>query len=133
MIAIAPGTRAILVRRGNMEIVHPLSDSVFRTLPASALVGFLLPAFWRQQMTAPARATDPIEINDTPMGLRVLGRDAPLMPDLPLSIQTEGLWEIRELPIQAQNDVTARLPVCAFELINLERPSVIFAHAGQRA
>jgi hypothetical protein len=134
VITIPPGTRAMLIRRGNMEIVHPIEDSVYRNLPTAGLVSYLLPAFVRQQVSAPGRASDPLELDDTPVGLRVIGRDSPLIPELPLSMQTEGLWEIRELPVQAQNEATARLPVCAFELIDIERPSLIFlAHAGQPA
>lgn len=133
MIEIPAGTRAMLVRRGNMEVVLPVSADAFMGAPTSLFVSSVLPGMIRQQATSPARASDPIRIDDTPVALRVIGRDSALHPDLPLSIQTEGLWEIRELPVQAQSDVTARLPVCAFELVDVERPSVIFTHAGQPA
>lgn len=133
MIEIPAGTRAMLVRRGNMEAVLPIAASVFTDEAASTVAATAVVSFIRQQQASPGRATDPIRIDDTPVALRVIGRDAVLEPDLPLSMQTEGLWEIRELPVQGQSDVTARLPVCAFEVVDVQRPSVIFAHAGQRS
>lgn len=133
MIEVPAGTRAMLVRRGNMEVVLPIAADTFMGAPTSTIVATVLPGLIERQRENPGRATDPIKIDQTPVALRVIGRDSALHPDLPLSLQTEGLWEIRKLPVQAQSDATARLPVCAFELVDVERPSVIFAHAGQRA
>jgi hypothetical protein len=133
VIEIPPGTRAILVRRGNMEVVLPIEPGVFTDAPAAVIATTVAAAFIRQQIASTGRSTEPIRLDETQLALRVIGRDGALHPDLPLSMQTEGLWEIRELPVQAQSDVTARLPVCAFELIDVERPSVILAHAGQPA
>lgn len=133
MTEVPAGTRAMLVRRGNIEVVLPISSDTFMGAPTSTLVATVLPGIIRRQHENPGRASDPIRIDDTPVALRVIGRDSALYPHLPLSMQTEGLWEIRELPIQGQTDATARVPVCAFELVDVERPSVIFAHAGQRA
>jgi hypothetical protein len=124
------GPRTMLVRRGNMEVVYALDHGVFTGVPVNFLASRFAEAFIQQQRSAPSRASQPIRLDETPLALRVIGRDSPLEPSLPLSMQTEGLWEIRELPVQAQSDATARLPVCAFELIDVERPSVIVAHAG---
>jgi hypothetical protein len=123
VIKIPPGTRAILARRGNMEVVLPIAPGVFTDAPAAVVATTLAASLIRQQLASNGRATEPIRLDETQLALRVIGRDGALDPDLPLSIQTEGLWEIRELPTQAQSDVTARLPVCTFELIDVERPS----------
>lgn len=133
MIEVPAGTRALLIRRGNMEVVLPIAADTFMGAPTSTIVATVLPGLIKQQLESSGRATDPIKIDETPVALRVIGRDAALYPDLPLSMQTEGLWEIRDLPIQGQSDATARLPVCAFELVDAERPSVIVADARQRA
>lgn len=126
-IKIPAGTRAMLVRRGDMEVVLPIAADTFTDRPASAIAQLVATSFLRLQAEAPDRASQPIVLDDTPLALRVVGRDSALEAHLPLSLQTEGLWDIRELPVQAQTDYTARLPVCVFELVDVARPSVILA------
>jgi hypothetical protein len=126
-IDVPAGARVMLVRRGNMETVLPIDRDVFTGHPASSVAQLIAITFVRLQAEAPDRCTEPIRLDDTPLALRVIGRDSALEPHLPLSIQTDGLWEIRELPVTAQSDITARLPVCAFELIDVQRPSILLA------
>lgn len=124
-IDIPAGTRAMLIRRGNMEAVLPIAADTFTDRPVSTVAALVAMAFVRLQAAMPERPSDPIRLDDTPLALRIVGRDAALEPSLPLSMQTEGLWELRDLPVQAQSDLTARLPVCAFELVDVARPNVI--------
>lgn len=124
-IDVPPGTRAILIRRGNMETVLPIAADVYTDQPAWTVAKLAVMAFEQLQASAPDRPSDPIRADETQYALRVIGRDSALEPSLPLSMQTEGLWEIRELPMQAQSDFTARLPVCAFEMVDVARPSIL--------
>jgi hypothetical protein len=124
-IDIPPGARAMLIRRGNMEAVLPIAGDVFTDQPAWTVAKLAVMTFEQLQGSAPDRPSNPIQADGTQYALRVIDRDSALEPSLPLSMQTEGLWEIRELPIQAQGDFTTRLPVCAFELVDIARPSIL--------
>lgn len=118
------GTRVMLVARGNINAVLPIAAAAFTDVPVSGLAQMAAQAIIKLQATEPGRASTPVEINDTPLALKLGDRDKPLEPHLPLSMQTEGRWEFRDVPVQAQSDTTARLPVCWFDLIDAKRETI---------
>lgn len=119
---IPKGSRVMHVKRGNVEVVVPIRRDAFAWLPAHEIAALVVKTVVRLQAQAPDRATEPIRMDDTLIALRVAGRERVLDPNLSLREQTEGRWEYRDLPIQGQADATARLPVCQFELVDVERP-----------
>lgn len=120
-------SRVLHVKRGNQEAVMPVTGAAAAHLPVGELATVIAKEMLRGQMREPGRATDPIRIDDTPMALRVHGRDEALAPDMPLLIQTAGCWTHKELSVQGQTDATTRLPVCEFELVDVERPALVVA------
>lgn len=118
------GARVMHVQRGNLELVMPIRADAFAAIPVHELAMLIAKTMLRQQNAAPGQATAPIPVDDTPLALRVNGRERLLDPDLSLREQTEGRWEWRDLPVQGQTEQTARLPVCEFELVDVDRPRI---------
>jgi hypothetical protein len=117
--------RVLHVHRGEMRIDWPVPEVVLREVPVSALAEAIVTAALRLQLVEPERATEPLPLDDTPLALRVAGRDTALLPHLPLLMQTAGLWTDADLPVQGQSERTARLPVIALQLVNEPRSAVV--------
>lgn len=126
-VKMPKGSRVMHIKRGNLELVFPINLQGFASVPAYELAEAIVPTMLREQLLAPGRADEPIPQDGTQLALRVHGRDEALDPNLSLREQTEGCWAIRELPLQAQGESTARLPVCEFELVNVQRPAIYVA------
>lgn len=118
------------VSRGNLAVVLPVNAMAAASLPArdfaALAAGAMIDACERQ----PGRADKPVLRGERRYALRKRGQDGPMDPDVALLTQTEGHWRIEDLPIQGQGASTARLPVGAFDLIDVDRPTLIL-HAGR--
>lgn len=115
------------VTRGNTACVLPLPAAQATYQPAGELAAGVIVAIQELQRRSPERATEPILHDDTQLALRPRGADEPLNPDRPLLEQTPGHWRLEDVPVEslaAGAPGTRRLPVGAFELIDLERPSI---------
>lgn len=126
-MTLVPGTRLMQVQRGNIGVALPITPAAFERTPVGELAGVVAAWMFGEQQKQAGRADEPIRLDDTPLALRLPDRDKPLNPDLPLGAQTEGRWHYRDVPVQAQTAATARLPVCQFDLIDVERPAIVVA------
>lgn len=109
------------VNRGNLGVVMPITDDTARRMPVGELTGYVTAAILRATIMEPGRTSDPVPADETPVALRLADRDTPLVPRLPLLAQTEGKWTDKDIPVEGQTEATARLPVCEFELIDMQR------------
>lgn len=121
----ADGTVLVMhVERGNMRVVLPVHAIHAISTRVHVLAELVAGAFIEAQRSAPGRADEPVPEDERRIGLKLRGRDELLNPDRPLLPQTEGYWRIEDVPVQAQGEATARLPVGAFVLIDVARDTI---------
>lgn len=116
------------VTRGNIAVDVPLPAGQATFLPASQIAELVVVAVVELQRKDPKRASHPVDERSlTELALRPRGADEPIKPGRPLLEQTPGHWRLEDVPTMGplgRAAGTRRLPVGAFELIDLERPRV---------
>lgn len=116
------------ITRGNVAVTLPIPALEAETIPVGRYAEAAALAVFELQQRDPARADEPIlPDSDVELALRPRGADEPLDPDRPILPQTPGHWRAENLPVKGQHRGTARLPVGAFELVDLDRPRLRLA------
>lgn len=114
------------VTRGNLACDVVLTAGAATLHPVGEITLGIVAEMLKVQEASPGRAEDPIVINEKPLALRARGADEPLDPGRPLLEQTEGHWRVEVVPVAGQAEgAGARLPLGAFELIDLEREQIV--------
>lgn len=127
---IDAGAVVLHIERGELRVVMPLTAGAAMFTPVAELAQIAAIEMVKQQEANPGRNSDPIELDDTPLALRPRGADEPLNPAKPILEQTPGHWRAEDLPLE--HGGTARLPVGAFELIDLRRRRIVIAERVRR-
>lgn len=72
------------VNRGNQGVVFPIGEGAANDVDVRFLAGMIARTFASEQAANPGRASHPIDANDTPLALRLHGRDEALIPTMAL-------------------------------------------------
>lgn len=125
------GSRLIIAARGNIEVAMPITPEAVAQSPVAEITASIVAQIILLQHSAPGYATDPITADsDDWIMLQVEGRDAPLIPHLPLIGQTEGRWETlpdgeRFRLAQSIRPEAIGLPACRFLIVDQARPRIM--------
>lgn len=125
-----PGSRLLIAARGNIEVAMPITPEAVAQEPVANITASIVTQIILLQHSAPGYATNPIPVDgDDWIMLQVEGRDAPMLPHLPLLGQTEGRWETlpdteRFRLAQAIRPEAIGLPACRFLVVEQERPRI---------
>lgn len=130
---ILPDTRVIIVRRGAIRVMYPLTQYALDTMSAPELAASAIQLIMQLQATQPGRADMPITSKTGQMCLVLPLKDAPLGEDEPLWVLLAGHWQqmnVVAVPEDGPRPEWARCPCVALNLMDLHNVKGSIADAN---
>jgi hypothetical protein len=130
---LMPDTRVVIVRRGNMRLMYPMTQFALDTMSAPELAASSIQLFMNLQGQMPGRADMAITSKTGQMCLVLPFKDAPLGEDEPLWVLLAGHWqesEVVAVPEDALTPEFRRCPCVALNLMDLHTMKGSAADAG---
>lgn len=117
-----PDTRVVIVRRGNMRLMYPMTQFALDTMSAPELAASAIQLFMNLQGHMPGRADMAITSKTGQMCLVLPFKDAPLGEDEPLWVLLAGHWQeasVVAVPEDALKPEFCWCPCVALNLMDL--------------